>query len=878
MKRLLASMLWLFPPEFRRRHGPELLEMVAAEPASLFLMRDLLASAVRLRRQQLAHAVAGRVPHLPPPPKRSAMDTVLQDLRYAMRQFVRRPGFAAIAVFSLGLAIGGNSLIYGMLDGFVFRPFPYPDPDRLVAVGVTFPKLSSETTYIETLSPAEYFDIRTNKSFAAVGSFDLGNRNIVGGDVPERVFTGLLLDDLFPVIGMPPALGRGFTAEELTPNGPPAAIISHRLWQTRFGGDPNILNRAIRISGRATSVVGVMPPGLVLIGTDLWIPWGGDPQSMPRNVRQFNVLARLAPGASLQQANAELGAIARRVEQAEKAKFPEYENWQLVATPWAAALLQDVRPAAFMLLGAVGLVLFIACANLTNLFLARSSTRQRELAVRLAIGAARWRVTRLLLTESVLLSLAGAAVGVVIAWVGLKSAGALIPGQFQTLGLESGINQRVLWWSLALAIGSGLLVGFIPAIQATRTDPHEALKTDGRGGVSRAGRTIRHALVVVELALSVVLLLGAGLLMRSFLNIQRVDNGFDPRGVLTMRLTLPRDKYPGAAAGAFFEQLSERIAALPGVRAVAAASQFPPLTIGDTQFSIEGVRVESRTLPTALITTATPSLFDTLRVPLRAGRAFTPDDRLDAPPVLLVNQAFVSRYLAGIDPLGQRLRLGSADRQRPPATIVGVVADFRNNGVTQPVRPEIYLPVRQQTAWNQLFILVRTDVAPASVLPAVRQTVTALDPEQPVYLIQTMEEALATASFSQRLSAMLVAIFAGLALVLAAIGIYGVMSYAVTARTQEMGVRLAIGAQRLDVIGLVLGQVARLSAIGLAIGIAVLLLAGSAIEKLLFGVRAFDPLTIGGVTLILGLVALAAAWLPAARASRIDPIQALRYE
>jgi putative ABC transport system permease protein len=878
MKRLVALLLWLCPADFRRRHGPEVLDAIATESSSMFALRDLLTTAVRLRRREFVRIVSGRVPHLPPPTKRSPMDTLVQDVRYALRQFIRRPGFTAIAVLSLGLAIGGNSLIYGVLDGFVFRPFPYPDPDRLVAVGVTFPKLSSETTYVETLSPAEYLDIRTNKSFASVGSFDLGNRNIVGGDVPERVFTALVLDDLFPVIGMPPVLGRGFTAEELAPNGPPAAIISHRLWQTRFDSDPGILSRAIRINGRAASVVGVMPPGLVLIGTDLWIPWGDDPLTIRRNVRQFNVLARLAPGASLAQANAELATIARRVEATEMATFPEYENWQLVATPWAAALLKDIRPAAFMLLAAVGLVLFIACANLTNLFLARSSTRQRELAVRLAIGAARWRVTRLLLTESVLLSLAGAAVGVAIAWLGLKSASALIPGQFRMLGLESGINSRVLWWSLGLAIGSGLLVGIIPAFQATRTDPHDALKADGRGGSSRAGNRLRHALVIVELAVSVVLLLGAGLLMRSFINIQHVDRGFEAKGVLTMRLTLPRDKYPGAAAGAFFEQLSERIATLPGVRAVAAASQFPPTSMIDTQFTIEGARLEGRTLPTALLTVATPSYLETLRVPLRAGRGLSLDDRLDAPPVVLVNQAFVSRYLAGSEPLGQRVRLGSADRPRPLATIVGVVADYRNSGMTQAVRPEIYMPVRQQTAWNQLFVLVRTENEPASALPSVRQAVTALDPEQPVYLIQTLDDALASSSFQQRLSAVLVSIFAGVALVLAAIGIYGVMSYAVTARTQEMGVRLAIGAQRRQVIGLVLGHVARLSAIGLAIGVGVLLLAGSAIEGLLFGVRAFDPFTIGAVTVILAGVALAAAWLPAARASRIDPIQALRYE
>ena len=806
------------------------------------------------------------------------MDTMFQDLRYALRQFVRRPSFAAVAVLSLGLAIGGNSLIYGMVDGFVLRPFPYPDPDRLVAVGVAFPKLSAQTSYVEALSPAEYADIRTIRSFAHAGSFDLGNRNITGGDVPERVFTALVLDDLFPVIGLAPAHGRGFTADELAPNGPPAAIISHRLWQTRFGGDPGIVNRSIRINGRAASIVGVMPAGLVLVGTDLWIPWGGDLLQLPRNVRQFNVLARLAPGASLDQANAELAGVARQVELAEKARFAEYEGWRLTATPWAAALLRDVRPAAFVLLGAVGLVLLIACANLTNLFLARSSTRQRELAVRLALGAARWRLVRLVLTESVLLALAGAVVGLAIAWFGLRSAGAIIPAQFQTLGLEASLNVRVLLWSLAMALACGILVGLVPSLHATRADPHDSLKADARAGGARAGRFLRHGLVVAELALSVVLLLGAGLLMRTFLNIQRIDRGFEPRGVLTMRLTLPRERYPGDAAGAFFDQLAERLGALPGVRAVSAASQFPPTGYFSTQFRLEQSAADGQTLPTAAITVATPSYLDTLQVRMRAGRFLNAGDRLETPLVAVVNQAFVARYLANVDPIGQRLAIGRPDAPRPWTTIVGVVSDYRNNGLTLPVRPEIVTAVRQQTAWNQLFMLVRTEGSPASILPMARQTVSSLDPEQPVYMIQTLDEALAAAAFQQRVSAVLLGLFAAVALALAAIGIYGVMSYAVTARTQEMGVRLAIGAQRRDVVWMVLTQVMRLPAVGLGIGVAILLVAGRAFEGLLFSVAPADPLVIGLVTALLGTVALAAAWAPAFRASRVDPVQALRYE
>ena len=806
------------------------------------------------------------------------MDTVLQDVWNALRQIGRRPGFAAVVVLSLAIGIGGNSLIYGLVDGYVLHPFPYPQPDRLLSVGVGFPKVSSEIGYVEVLSPAEYADIRTIESFATTAAFDLGNRNISGGDVAERVFTALLLDDLFPVIGMAPQLGRGFTREELAPNGPSAAIISSRLWHSRFGADPGILNRTIRISGQPASVVGVMPPGLLVIGTDLWIPWGGDPARVPRNTRQFTVLARLAPGATLKRANAELATLAGGVDQNYRSTFKEYEGWRLVGSPWANALLQDVRPAAFLLLGAVALVLLIACANLTNLFLARSTTRQRELAVRLALGAARGRLVRHLLTETVLLALIGALLGIGLAYLGMRGAASLIPAQLQMLELQATVNTRVLLWSLTLAIGTGLLVGVLPAVQATRTDPHESLKADGRAGTARGGSRLRSVLVVAQIALCVVLLMGAGLFMRTFVNIQRVDVGFEPRDVLTMRLTLPRERYPGDAAGAFFDNLVQRLGSLPHVRSVAAASQFPPMGVFDTQFSLDQATGSATGIPSALITVATPSYFETLRVPLRSGRTFSAGDTLTSPLVAIVNQSFVDRYLPGKDPLGQRIAIGSPQRPRPWTTIVGIVADYRNSGATSQVRPEIFTPVRQQTAWNQLYVLTRGDADAATFLPSVRETVRSLDPEQPIYSVQSLEDAMAQSSFAQRIAAMLLSIFAVVALILAAVGIFGVLSYTVSARTQEIGVRIAVGAEPRHVRWLVVGQVLRLAAIGLVVGTAMLAAAGRAVEGLLFGITPADPMTIAAVTCILAAVALFAAWVPALRASRVDPIAALRND
>ncbi|HET7694537.1 MAG TPA: ABC transporter permease [Vicinamibacterales bacterium] len=808
------------------------------------------------------------------------METLAQDVRYSFRQFVRRPRFTAIAVLSLALAIGGNSLIFGLLDGFVFNPFRYPDPGRLVSIGVTFPKVSSDTTYVEALSPAEYGDIRAARSFSHFGAFDLGNRNVSGGDVPERVFTALLLDDLFPVIGLPPHLGRGFTAEELAPRGPRVAILSHRLWQSRFGADPQIVGRSIRIGGEATTVVGVMPPELVLIGADLWIPWGASATDVPRAARQFTILGRLAPGVALERANAELAAIARQVQQTHLASFKEYEGWRLIATPWAAALFQDLRPAAFLMLCAVGLVLLIACANLSSLMLARATMRTREVAVRLALGAARWRIARQLLTESMLLAFFGAAGGLVLASIGLKFAGLLIPSTFANLGLDATINGRVLVWSAALATAAAVLVALLPALHASRTDPYESLKSDGRSGTNRAGSRMRQVLIVAEMALSVVLLLGAGLLMRSVVNLQRADLGFNPENVLTMRLTLPQQKYPtGEAVTSFFEELIRRVQNVPGVTSVAMVSQFPPVGPFSSQVEVEGVAATGTTLPTANTTVASRDYFRTIAIPLLRGRFFGSEDTPAAPRRAIVNQAFVARHLVDRDPLTSRVRIVGRSGPGSWIEIVGVVGDARNNGAGAMVRPELFIPMEQgRDAWNQLFLLVRSAGDAAGMVSPVRAAVTTIDPEQPVYAIQTMREAVAMSAFQQRIAALLLGTFAMVALVLAAVGIYGVMSQSVSARTQEIGVRMAVGAESTDVLRLILVQIGKLAAIGLAIGTGLLLLAGPALEGLLFGVRPADATTIAAVALALGTVAVVAGWIPARRASRVNPIEALRCE
>ena len=810
------------------------------------------------------------------------MDTFRQDLRYACRQLARRPGFAAVAILSLALGIGGNTAVFGIVDSFVLHPFAFPDADRLLIVGPSFPRLSSETRFVEVLSPAEYEDIRRARSFAGTAAFDLGNRNISGGDVPDRVFTAFMIDDAFPVIGLRPFLGRGFTAEELAPKGPPAAIISHRLWTSRFHADRSLVGTTIRVNGNAATLVGVMPPELLLIGTDLWIPWGATADAVPRNMRNFSVIGRLAPGASRRSAETELAAIASRIATDHAAQFPEYAGWRLSPQPFANGVLENMRPAGMLVLGAVALVLFIACANLASLMLARASGRQREFAVRAALGAGRRRQAQQLVTEVAVLAAAGGLAGFALASVAIRASNALVPPQLTMFGLGATLNPRVALWCALSTMAAVFLVGVLPAVQSGRAEPNESLKQDARSTTGgRGARHARHGLIVAEVALAVMLALGAGLLLRSFVNLQRVDPGVDPGSVVTMRLTLPQEKYrSGEAITTFFEELARRVETLQGVERAGLASQFPPQAFFRTRLLVDGAPPPGgQTLPTAYATIASRGYFPALGMRLQAGRLFDDRDRQGAPHVAVVNEAFVTRFLGGSAPLGARIRLGDKPEQSAPSELIGVVANTVNAGAASPPMPEVFVPMEQgRDRWNQLFLIARVNGEPAQAVAQIRQAVASIDPDQPVYAIQTLNQAFEASIVMQQVSAALLTIFAVVALALAAVGIYGVTAYGVRTRTQEIGIRMAMGAERSAVVWMVLRQVFALVAAGLTLGVGAVVALSPALASLLFGVSAIDPLTVLATASLLGAVALGAAWWPAWVASRVDPVVALRYE
>jgi putative ABC transport system permease protein len=803
------------------------------------------------------------------------------DVRFAIRALLARPAFTVTVIVTLALGIGANAVIFSAVDAVVLNPFDFEEPDRIVGVGTIYPRLNVELGFFERLSAPEFADIeRGVPAFEEIAAFDMGNRQIIGGDVPQNLFTGFWWNDVLPVLGTRPVLGRGFSREDIT-GGERVALISHRVWRTRFAADESVVGMTIRIDDEPYTLIGVFPPEAFIYGTDLWMPMWADPDVLPRNRRQFNIVARLAEGATLEEANAQLEALARRTEGEHGAELQEYEGWRLVAQTWTDVNVQTLKPAALILLGAVGFVLLLVCTNVASLLLSRSAGRRREIALRAALGAGRARIVRQLLTESALLALLGGAAGVVLAAVGLRLLVIQLPATLLPTTAELAINGRVVGYTAAISLLAGIVFGLAPALQTSRFERQRTLGLEAAQSTgSRGRRRLQGTFVAVEVALALVLLMGAGLLVNSFIRLNAVEPGIDTDDVLTMRLTLPWNKYDGAAITGFFDELSGRVATIPGVTAVGAGTQLPPSAFSRTQFVPEGGELgDEGSLPTAYVTLADESYFETLGMPVLRGRGFMADDRPDTPMVTVINQTLAGTYYPGVDPIGKAIKIGTPDDDLPRVEIVGVVADTKNRGLGSDTQPELFVSLRQAAGYNnQIFLIVRTAVEPSSVLDDVRAQVAAIDPDQPVYAVQLLNEAFAAQFAVQRFALVMLGAFAAMAMALAAVGIYGVVSYGVADRTREIGVRMALGAGRREVMGLMVRQALVPVAIGLVVGLGLSAGLGIAMSGMLYGTSGADPITLATVGLLLAAIAFASSYLPARRACGLDPVAALRAE
>lgn len=809
------------------------------------------------------------------------MSTLARNLRFAFRSARKNPAFSVVVVATLALGIGANTTVFSAVYGLMLSPFPFPEPDRIVGVGTAYPRLGRDLGFFENMSPAEYLDIRDNtRTLEDVVAWDMGNRQIAGAGTPQNVFTGFWWGDALRTVGMRPHLGRSFTDEELV-RGDQVALLSHRIWRDRFGADSSLVGSQIQVNGAPHTLIGILPDGVVLYGMDLWTIMPVQPEAYPRNRRQFQLIARVRDGVTLQEVNTEMESIAHRTQQAYGGEFEEYEGWSIRALRWNEVTSQTFRAGAFVIMGAVAFVLLLVCANTANLLLARAQGRRREMAVRTAMGAGRGTLVGQLLTESVVLATLGGALGVALAVLGNAGVRSMVT----TLGLPIAgsveINGPVLAFTMAVALTAGILFGLVPAFQGSRSEIAGVLQSEGKGatpGMSR--QRLQRVFVGVEVALAFVLLAGGGLLVNSFVRLTRVDPGFDHENLLSMRLTLPREEYSGDAVPAFFRELAERMEGVPGVRSAAAGTQFPPTTFLQSELWFDGaVPSEDATLPRALTTVVTRGYFQTLGIPLSAGRTFSSADGAGTPRVALINEAAARRYYPDDDPVGKRLKLGGPDSGEPWHEIIGVVGATRNRGLDRAAEPEIFgLHDQLGGAQNQLFLLLRTEVEPRSLLPAVRQAVTEMDPDQPIYAIQTVQEAFASSVSTRRATTLFLTVFAVFALILAAVGIYAVVSFTVSERTQEIGLRIALGADAGRVRRLVVRQALVPVVAGAVVGIGLSVPLGGALQRMLYQISGSDPFTLGAVALLLVGVATTASLLPAWRASRLDPVEALRRE
>jgi putative ABC transport system permease protein len=801
-----------------------------------------------------------------------ALETFFQDLRYGLRSLRKKPGFALTAVIALALGIGANSAIFSVINGVLLRSLAYRDPGTIVMV---WEKSLRGGRTQNSVSPANFLDWKKqSSSFEQIAASWDTRANLTSGGEPEEIQIQKVSADFFPVLGVPPELGRSFVRQEETPGTEPVVILGHDLWQSRFAGNRAIVGQTVTMSGRNFTVIGVMPPGFHFLNTQIkaWMPLQLDPATDWRKSGRFlRSVARLKPGVTVQQAQAEMDAIGKQLEVA----YPDYnKSWGVNLVPMHEQIVGDIRPVLLVLLAAVAFVLLIACANVANLLLSRAASRQKELALRAALGAGRVRLIRQMLTESVLLALMGGVVGVLLAYWGIQLLVAFAPDNIPRLN-EIKIDPRVLGFTFGVSLLTGLIFGLVPALQSSRPNFNDALKEGARGS-SSGNRLVRNLFVVAEMAIALVLLIGAGLMLRSFSQLQQVKTGFETEKVLTMRVQLPGAKYGQPQQRAeFFKRAEERLAALPGVKSVGAISYLPltgPAT--STSFNLAAKPLPPSESPATEVRPITPGYFTAMGIPLVKGRVFDQRDGGNS-RVVIINETLARKFFPGQDPIGQQLIV----RWEPDFVdeIIGVVGDIKETALEQEPNPAIYWP-HPREPYSFMNFVIRASIDPVSLSAAAAREIHALDPDQPVADVRTLDQVVAKSIARPRFNTLLLAIFAGVALALASVGIYGVMNYSATQRTHEIGIRMALGAKPGDILRLVVGHGMKLTAAGIGLGVVASLALTRVMTNLLFGITATDLPTFLGVSAVLTIVALLANYIPARRATRVDPVIALRYE
>jgi len=812
------------------------------------------------------------------------MQTLWQDLRFGFRTLSRKPGFTVVAIIALALGIGANTAIFSVVNSVLLRPLAYQDPEALVVINHDYPKINLKAS----VSAIGYTHYRDNaKSFESVVAMTGGGFNLTGGGDPEQVNGSRITHNFFSALGAEARLGRVFLPEEDQLGKNKIVVLSHGFWQRRFGGDPGIVNKNITLNDESYTVVGVMPPNFQFgreLGqvVDLWTPIAFTPQQLSyNNLTNENlfVFARLKRGVTIGQAQAELDTIAANLRRQYLPWAASRSEWGLTTQYLSELVVGDIRLALWILMGIVGLVLLIACANVANLLLARAADRQKEMAIRTALGAGRRRVIRQLLTESALLALMGGAIGLLLAWLGINALVKVNQVQIPRAS-EIGVDWRALAFTLGVSLLTGFVFGLVPALQISKADLHETLKEGGRTGSSGARAWVRNTLVVMEMALALVVLVSAGLLVRSFWRVQQVNPGFAPQNTLAMSLVLPATKYKEPVQRVnFYKEALQRIRALPGVQS-AGATSILPLSGNNSSgsFQIEGrVIPQGQSSPHGDRWAATTDYFSTMRIPIIRGRFFDDRDTMESQPVAIIDETMAKKYWPDEDPLGKRITFQGGPNNPIWREIVGIVGHVKHKGLDGESRVQYYIP-HSQTQNAFMSLVVRASVDPTSLTGAVRGAISGLDRDLPVFRVKTMEQFVSESMAQRRFAMALVGIFAAVAMALACVGLYGVLSYSITQRLREIGIRMALGARGSDVLRLVVGQGMLLALAGVALGSVAAFLLTRLMANLLFAVTASDPLTFVTIASLLTLVALVACFAPARRATKVDPIVALRYE